>query len=148
MRQRREWKRKRLTKAIAGRQHESQFFLRFCRTWTKRYLITSQTRVLWVSRIHHRTIVKRVWPMIHLHPGCLDRRLHCVQVSDGGASSAILSCIQLKRLSLECEVIMYRLVQVRQNLKKKLSFEVQVTSSIFGFWSKWVFWHYAIGHRR
>ena len=32
------------------------FFLRFCRTWTKRYLITSQTRVKCVSRIHHRTI--------------------------------------------------------------------------------------------
>ena len=30
--------------------------LRFCRTWTKRYLITSQTRVKLVSRIHHRTI--------------------------------------------------------------------------------------------
>ena len=31
-------------------------FLRFCQTWTKRYLITSQTRVKCVSRIHHRTI--------------------------------------------------------------------------------------------
>ena len=29
------------------------FFLRFCRTWIKRYLITSQTRVKHVSRIHH-----------------------------------------------------------------------------------------------
>ena len=29
----------------------------FCRTWTKRYLITSQTRVKRVSRIHHRTIL-------------------------------------------------------------------------------------------
>ena len=34
------------------------FFLRFCRTWTKRYLITSQTRVKSVSRIHHRTILR------------------------------------------------------------------------------------------
>ena len=33
------------------------FFLWFCRTWTKRYLITSQTRVKRVSRIHHRTIL-------------------------------------------------------------------------------------------
>ena len=32
------------------------FFLWFCRTWTKRYLITLQTRVKRVSRIHHRTI--------------------------------------------------------------------------------------------
>ena len=29
----------------------------FCRTWTKRFLITSQTRVKRVSRIHHRTIL-------------------------------------------------------------------------------------------
>ena len=35
-------------------------FLWFCRTWTKRYLITSQTRVKRVSRIHHRTILKEV----------------------------------------------------------------------------------------
>ena len=33
-------------------------FFWFCRTWTKRYLITSQTRVKRVSRIHHRTIQK------------------------------------------------------------------------------------------
>ena len=32
-------------------------FLRFCRTWTKRYLITLQTRVKRVSRIHHRIIL-------------------------------------------------------------------------------------------
>ena len=32
----------------------SFFCLRFCRTWTKQYLITSQTRVKRVSRIHHR----------------------------------------------------------------------------------------------
>ena len=60
------------------------FFLRFCRTWTKQYLITSQTRVKRVSRIHHRTI--------------------------------------LTRLTLICEVIRYRFVQVRQNLKKRLAF--------------------------
>ena len=35
----------------------SFFFFNFCRTWTKRYLITSQTRVKRVSRIHHRTIL-------------------------------------------------------------------------------------------
>ena len=34
-----------------------QIFFWFCRTWTKRYLITSQTRVKRVSRIHHRTIL-------------------------------------------------------------------------------------------
>ena len=51
------------------------FFLRFCRTWTKRYLIISQTRIKRVSRIHHRTILKRVWPMMLLHPRCLDRPL-------------------------------------------------------------------------
>ena len=33
-------------------------FFWFCRTWTKRYLITSQTRVKRVSRIHHRTILR------------------------------------------------------------------------------------------
>ena len=32
----------------------------FCRTWTKRYLITSQTRVKRDSQIHHRTIL---WPV-------------------------------------------------------------------------------------
>ena len=31
-------------------------FLRICRIWTKRYLITSQTRVKRVSWIHHQTI--------------------------------------------------------------------------------------------
>ena len=31
-------------------------FLRFCRTWTKQYLITSQARVKRLSRIHHRAI--------------------------------------------------------------------------------------------
>ena len=50
-------------------------FLTFCRTWTKRYLITLQTRVKRVSRIHHRTILKRVLPTMHLHPRCLDRPL-------------------------------------------------------------------------
>ena len=64
-------------------------FFWFCRTWTKRYLITSQTRVKRVSRIHHRTILRLVrW------------------------------CIRLTRLTLVCEVIRYRLVQVRQNQKK------------------------------
>ena len=37
-------------KAIAGCQPEVFFFLRFCRIWTKRYLITSQTRVERVSQ--------------------------------------------------------------------------------------------------
>ena len=47
--------------------------LRFCRTLTKLYVITSQTRVKRVSRIHHRSILKRVWPTMHLHTRCLDR---------------------------------------------------------------------------
>ena len=34
------------------------FLLRFCQTWTKWYLITTQTRVKCVSWIHHRTILK------------------------------------------------------------------------------------------
>ena len=45
---------------MAHRQPEkSFFFLRFCRTWTKRYRITSQpsTRVKRVTQIHHRTIL-------------------------------------------------------------------------------------------
>ena len=49
----------------------------------ERTLLTSQTRVKHVSRIHHRTLL---W---------------------------------LTRLTLVCEVIRYRLLQVRQNLKKK-----------------------------
>ena len=49
-------------------------------------IITSQTRVKRVSRIHH-------WRMVRW-------------------------CIRLTRLTLVCEVIRYRLVQVRQNLKK------------------------------
>ena len=35
-------------------------FFWLCRTWTKRYLITSQTRVTRVSRIHHRTVLRTV----------------------------------------------------------------------------------------
>ena len=34
------------------------FWLRFCQTWTKWYLITTQTRVKCVAWIHHRTILK------------------------------------------------------------------------------------------
>ena len=72
-------------------------FWGFCWTWTKRYLITSQTRVKRVSRIHHRTGGRRMvrWRMAR-------------------------PCIRLTRLALVCEVIRYRLVQVRQNLKKRL----------------------------
>ena len=33
------------------------FLLRFCQTWTKRYLVTSQMRVKRLSRIHHWTIL-------------------------------------------------------------------------------------------
>ena len=55
--------------------HLHSIFLRFCRTWTKRYLITSQTRVKRLSRIHHQTILTRLWPMMHLHPRCLDHPL-------------------------------------------------------------------------
>ena len=73
-------------------------FLRFCRTWTKRYLITSQTRVKRVSQIHHRTILR--WMV---------RRM-------------IRWSIRLTRLTLVCEVIRLRLVQVRQNLKKSETF--------------------------
>ena len=56
VRRRSEWKRERWRKAIAGRQPEKSF-LRFCRTWTKWYLIPPQMRVKCVSRIHHRTIL-------------------------------------------------------------------------------------------
>ena len=44
------------TATLHAKETSLFFFLRFCRTWTKRYLITSQTRVKRVSRIHHRTI--------------------------------------------------------------------------------------------
>ena len=43
------------------------FFL-FCRTWTMRNLITSQTRVKRVSRIHHRTILHWGWTTIEDGP--------------------------------------------------------------------------------
>ena len=76
-------------------------FFWFCRTWTKRYLITSQTRVKRVSRIHHRTIL-RGYLITSDHPQRMVRW-----------------CIRLTRLTLVCEVIRYRLVQVRQNQKKK-----------------------------
>ena len=33
-------------------------FLKYCRTWIKRYLINLQTRVIRDSRIHHRTTLK------------------------------------------------------------------------------------------
>ena len=79
------------------------FFFWFCRTWTKRYLITSQTRVKRVSRIHHRTIL---W------------------------------CIRLTRLTLVCEVIRYRLVQVRRNQKK--TFRVGGPQSPFSISSSFI----------
>ena len=37
------------------------FFFRFCRTWTKQYLITSQTRVKRVGQIYHRTILDKFY---------------------------------------------------------------------------------------
>ena len=57
----REWKRKRERKrSDLGRQAKSLylFFVDICQTWTKWYLITTQTRVKCVSWIHHRTILK------------------------------------------------------------------------------------------
>ena len=39
----------------------------FCRTWTNRYLVISQTRVKRVSRVHHRAILGREWPVMHAH---------------------------------------------------------------------------------
>ena len=43
-----------------------------------------------IDRIHHRTILKRVWPMMHLHLRCLVRSLHGskVPVGDGERSPA------------------------------------------------------------
>ena len=46
-----------IEKGDCGPSTPKSLFLRFCRTWSKRYLITSQTRVKRVSRIHHRTIL-------------------------------------------------------------------------------------------
>ena len=60
-----------------------------------------------------------------------------------GASSAILflrmvrCCIRLTRLTLVCEVIRYRLVQVRQNLKKK-TFRVGSPQSPFSISSSFI----------
>ena len=60
------WKKKRSwkTNKMKGEEVEKgdcgpptrKVFLRFCQTWTKRYLTTSQTRVKHVIRIHHRSI--------------------------------------------------------------------------------------------
>ena len=41
-----------------------RFYLRLCRTWTKGYLVISQTRVKRFSRKLHRTNLKRVRPRI------------------------------------------------------------------------------------
>ena len=66
------------------------YYLRFC---------TSQTSVKRVSLIH-RTILNWGW--------------------SGGVSVRMVRwCIRLTILTLVCEVIRYRLVQVQQNLKKK-----------------------------
>ena len=43
-------------------------FLWFCRTWTKRYLITSQSRVKRVNRIYHRTIMNIAKPQLTTFP--------------------------------------------------------------------------------
>ena len=71
-------------------------------------LITSQTRVKRVSRIHHRTILRRM----------------------------VRWCIRLTRLTLVCEVIRYRLVQVRQNQKK--TFRVGGPQSPFSISSSFI----------
>ena len=42
---------------LCSQVSDHSLFLKFCRTWKKRYLITSQTRVKRVSQIHHRTIL-------------------------------------------------------------------------------------------
>ena len=54
-----------------------------CVFLTEWYLMTSQTRVICVSRIHHRTIFKRVLPMMHLHPLSFDCPLYWFQVPIG-----------------------------------------------------------------
>ena len=68
----------------------AEHFLRLCRIWAKRYLITSQTRVKCLSWIHYPTILRRM----------------------------VRWCIRRTRLTLACELLRYRLVQVRKNLKK------------------------------
>ena len=83
-----------LPKQTNGCLWKNKTFLRFCRTWTKRYLITSQTqtRVKRVSRMHHLTIlaIYEDGPVVY----------------------------RVSRLALVCEVIRYRFVQVWRNLKK------------------------------
>ena len=44
---------------LACLRSSKTIFFEICRTWPKRYLITSQTRVKCVSRIHHRTILSK-----------------------------------------------------------------------------------------
>ena len=66
-------------------------FLKFCRTWMKQYLITSQTRVTCASQIHHHTIL----------PG----------------GSVVYP---VTRVALVSEVIRYCLFKAWQNLRKTL----------------------------
>ena len=87
-------------------------FLRFCRTWTKRYLITSQTRVKRVSRIHHRTILMRYLITSQTRVKHVSRIHHRTILMR--TMRMVRWCIRLTRLTLVCEVIRYRLVQVRQ----------------------------------
>ena len=47
-------------------------------------------------------------------------------------------CILLTRLTLVCEVIWYRLVQVRQNLKKKMTFRFGGPQSLFSISSSFI----------
>ena len=85
------------------------FFLDFVELEPKCYLITSQTRVKRVSRIHHRNILGMAW-----------------------------WCIPLTCLNLVCDVIRYCLVQVRQNLKKKKTFRVGGPQSPFSISSSFI----------
>ena len=87
--------------AVTYPTHVAVFFWKFCRTWTKRYLVTSQTRVKRVSRIHPSVR----WVYIRLTRLTLVCKVRWVYPANA--------------LTLVCEVIRYRLVQVRQNLKKK-----------------------------
>ena len=112
---------------IVERSGEKSFFLEksffwFCRTWTKRYLITSL-----ILRVSH-TLMASTISVLTLSPpiGNLDPVDDRGSAGEG-ASSAILFlrmvrwCIRLTRLTLVCEVIRHRLVQVRQNQKKDFS---------------------------
>ena len=134
-----------IEKGDCGPPTRKVFCLKFCRDLNQAYLITSPMRVKHVSRIRHRTMrMVRCVTYLRTHwwsttnsswfqaEETLEKREDqeekpqktCAMFVMGTMSNpdsvyVTRWCIRLTCLTLVCEVIRYRLVQVRQNLKKK-----------------------------